>query len=156
MEGIVHARDRRNRDPDCTGGRAAGDRNHGEDASFGRVDARTATDAWAVGSSGDADYGIRDTLIQRWNGIGFETVASPNTDRAVNLLTGISTLSATEAWAVGFTRNGDFGSEFLSRTLVERWNGDGWRTVDSPDPKPLRDGRSRQQRAVRRPCHLLP
>jgi hypothetical protein len=110
--------------------------NAGRDRMLGRVDARTSSDAWAVGSYGAADFGVRHTLIERWDGSSFEIVPSPDSSRPVNLLTGISTLSSQQAWAVGFSRTGDFASEHLSKTLIERWNGSTWAVVRSPNPDP--------------------
>lgn len=41
-------------------------------------------------------------------------------------LSSVAATSASNVWAVGYTRNG--------RTLIERWNGTAWNRVSSPSP----------------------
>jgi hypothetical protein len=92
------------------------------------VSAASATDAWAVGykcsnavcSEPDLTYG---TLTEHWNGTTWSTVASPNPDSS-DQLTGVSAVSATDAWAVGNAVSGG--------TFILHWNGSKWSTT--PDP----------------------
>jgi hypothetical protein len=93
------------------------------------VSAVSATDAWAVGytcsntecSEPDLTYG---TLIEHWNGVTWSTVASPDPSPG-DQLTGVSAVSATDAWAVG--------NESSGRTLILHWNGSKWSTTPAPD-----------------------
>src|SRR5215469_8822014 len=82
------------------------------------VAATSATNAWAVGSTGS---GI---LTVRWNGTAWTQVASPAP--AGSSLSGVAATSATNAWAVGSTGSG--------KTLIVRWNGTAWTQVPSPSP----------------------
>jgi len=82
------------------------------------VAATSATNAWAVGSTGSGK-----ALIVRWNGAAWTQVASPAP--ASSNLSGVAATSATNAWAVGSTSSG---------TLILRWNGTAWTQVPSPSP----------------------
>jgi len=93
------------------------------------VAARTANDAWAVGS---ANYD-RETLIEHWDGTGWSRVPSPNPSGIVILLEGIAVLSPTNAWAVGISSHLTTGGADI-RTLIEHWNGASWKIVPSPNP----------------------
>jgi hypothetical protein len=91
------------------------------------VSAASASDAWAVGhyvNTADHD----STLTLHWNGRKWSKVASPNPGIQSNDLLGVSTLTPTDAWAVG-----DMDTVAL-RTVVLRWNGKAWRQVASPHP----------------------
>jgi len=57
-------------------------------------------------------------------------VPSPSPSSAGNALSGVAAISATDAWAVGYTIDkGD-----VKHTLIEHWNGKAWERVSSPDP----------------------
>ncbi|HZS15904.1 MAG TPA: hypothetical protein VFC09_15015 [Candidatus Dormibacteraeota bacterium] len=56
-------------------------------------------------------------------------VASPNGGAGINLLQGVSCVTASDCWAVGSTFNAG-----AYRTIVEHDAGDGWRLVDGPNP----------------------
>ncbi|MCA1727652.1 MAG: hypothetical protein LC722_08405, partial [Actinobacteria bacterium] len=97
------------------------------------VSALGATSAWAVGSMEDSSV-FSKTVIQRWNGSTWSTVASPNPGRtcglnAGNQLHGVEAISATDAWAVG-----SFYDCSLYKTLAVRWNGTRWVRVATPNP----------------------
>jgi hypothetical protein len=57
----------------------------------------SATDAWAVGSSGSIGS---QTLIAHWDGTRWSKVPSPNL-AAINHLTGVDATSPADIWAVG-------------------------------------------------------
>ena len=57
-------------------------------------------------------------------------VSSPNDGPASNVLTGVSAVSPTEVWAVGYTVIGDQ----VEKTLAMRWSGREWSIVPSPNP----------------------
>ena len=92
------------------------------------VAAVSATDIWAVGSSGSQSSGGQ-TLIEQWNGAQWQIVQSPSPGTDYNTLTGVAAVSANNVWAVGWQAN--LG---VSQTLVEHWNGTKWSVVKSPSP----------------------
>jgi hypothetical protein len=74
---------------------------------------------WAAGHY--LDNGAEFTLTERWNGQKWTVVPSPNPAGITSdYLYGVSTLSATAAWATGY----DFGSS--DQALAETWNGQKW------------------------------
>jgi len=98
------------------------------------VSARSPSDAWAVGSFFPAQF-TQKTLILRWNGTSWARVVSANRGGSgdFNLLSGVSALSPSNAWAVG---NTFFGAPDVQKTLIQRWNGNAWSLVPSPNPGP--------------------
>jgi hypothetical protein len=93
------------------------------------VSARSATDAWAVGSFSNGS--ALQTLVLHWNGTRWTRVPSPNPGGNSNddALTGVAARSPGDAWAVGWFYN-DTGQ----RTLIEHWDGERWARVHSPNP----------------------
>jgi hypothetical protein len=105
--------------------------------------------AWAVGYYGNAGEGVIQAgaglarpgrrvsglfdhlLIEKWNGTAWKRVAVPNPGRrgADSWLYGVTAASGTSAWAVGSYVKGT-----VQRTLVEHWNGAGWKRVASTNP----------------------
>jgi hypothetical protein len=107
---------------------------------FTGVSARTATDAWAVGTA--ASTTNNKTYAAHWNGTGWSTVPTPNPSSscqdgniqwAGNRLNAVAAVSANDVWAVG---NGCY----QMKTLVERWDGTGWKIVASPSFRTGADG----------------
>jgi hypothetical protein len=93
------------------------------------VSAVSATDAWAVGSYQNSSGTL--PLIERWNGTAWKAVTAPVPSKATGAdLLGVSAVSATDAWAVGYydESSGD------NVPLTEHWNGTAWKTVTAPDP----------------------
>jgi hypothetical protein len=97
--------------------------------AFKGVSSASAADAWAVGEISGTNRTIL-TLVARWDGSGWTQVPSPSPGgaNAGSFLTGVSAVSASDAWAVGY-----YGTFGLS-TLVLRWDGSGWTQVPSPNP----------------------
>ena len=91
------------------------------------IDCVSASLCWAVGYY---DTGVAyQTLVLRWNGATWTVADSPNTDTTrENRVWGVSCAAADECWAVG--RHFD-GTAYL--TLTERWDGNAWSIVDSPN-----------------------
>src|SRR4029077_13428902 len=57
-------------------------------------------------------------------------VASPNSSATeFNFLNGVSCVSASDCWAVGYYQSGLLST----RTLIEHWDGTSWSIVTSPD-----------------------
>lgn len=86
----------------------------------------SAHDCWAVGIyTGQQEQ----ALAMRWDGASWSLVPIPSSGPDLaNVLTGVSCLSWTECWAVGYQRE----STWLI-TLIERWDGEEWRIVPSPN-----------------------
>lgn len=87
------------------------------------------TNAWAVGSvtSGSSSVGNRP-LIEHWDGTAWGQSAAPALSTSVSAtLTAVSASSATDAWAVGYTR---FNRSTFT-TLGFHWNGSAWTNVTS-------------------------
>jgi hypothetical protein len=68
--------------------------------SLGGVAATSASNAWAVGSTGSNT--AAKTMIVRWNGTAWARVPTP-TPAGGAYLSGVTATSATSAWAVGQT-----------------------------------------------------
>ena len=92
----------------------------------------SATSCVAVGSQGDSSALVYRTLAESWNGSSWTVVPSPSDGPALNFLSSVACVSATDCTAVGHWVTGGTESEF--RTLVETWNGVGWAFVPSPRP----------------------
>ena len=60
---------------------------------------------------------------------GALAAARPSGMPANGTLYGVTALSSSNAWAVGFSFNGTAG-----QTMIEHWNGSSWRLVASPNP----------------------
>ena len=85
----------------------------------------------AVGSN-VGTYGTG--LIERWNGTSWSIVGNPKPTYATDTgLLGVSCVSAINCTAVG---RYFLGESSPSKTLVERWNGTGWRIVGSANRYP--------------------
>lgn len=90
------------------------------------VSAVSLDDAWAVGYqdvTGGANF---QPLVEHWNGVDWTVVPSPDLPGDNNQLYSVSAVSATDAWAVGFS-----GPD----PLVQRWNGIEW-ILQEPAPGP--------------------
>ena len=92
------------------------------------VAARTASDAWAVGTFRSPSSTAFKTLIEHFDGTSWQVVPSPNAGPSYNELNAVSADSSTDAWTVGFKFSGS-----ADRTLIERWNGATWSVVPSPN-----------------------
>lgn len=92
------------------------------------VVARSATDAWAVGSYTASDHTFR-TLIAHWDGAAWTVASSPD---EWGELSGVAAVSARDVRAVGYHLIGAEGSAQLG--IVERWNGAVWSVAESPTP----------------------
>lgn len=103
----------------------------GENSYLLSVSCTSASDCWAVGYYQGPS--AQSTLIERWNGTSWAIVTSPNTSPTQdNVLAGVTCVSASDCWAVGYYYS---GSAF--QTLLERWNGSSWSIVTSPNTSPL-------------------
>jgi hypothetical protein len=93
------------------------------------VVALSANDIWAVGYSESNNNAYRHTLIEHWNGTSWQIVATPNPGTVYDVLGGVTAVSASNLWAVGYYTN----TNGIERTLIEQWNGSRWQVVASPN-----------------------
>jgi len=90
---------------------------------------------WAVGSWSAG--GINQTAAEHWDGHQWTVVPTPNPKGEDDELFGVSALSATDAWAVGFdagvASSSQGGAAVNSDTsLIEHWDGTHWRALEPP------------------------
>jgi hypothetical protein len=99
------------------------------------VSASSPSSAWAVGyrcvPGCTASSVVLRTLILHWTGSAWAEVASPDPGSTERLLSGVSALSSSSAWAVGQYRTASGGN----KTLALGWNGSRWVQVASPSPE---------------------
>lgn len=93
----------------------------------------SATDVTAVGFLNDAANQRVLTLVEHWDGAKWKVVTSPNQSTsagALNTLRGVSAISGTDLYAVGFFEDTATGGQH--QTLVEHFDGASWTIVSSP------------------------
>jgi hypothetical protein len=100
-------------------------------ASLSAVTELSSTDVWAVGDGGEPDLSV----VLHWDGTSWTRQPSPSPGGTatadISHLNGVSALSATDAWAVGFY--GHNTAQFVvSKPLVLHWNGTAWTQTASP------------------------
>jgi len=83
------------------------------------IDAASAHDIWAVGSSSPGGLRTRPRA-EHWNGTRWRTVPVPG--RSGEFLRAVAALSPRDVWAVGAKNRGP---------LVEHWNGFAWKPITS-------------------------
>ena len=94
------------------------------------VTCTSTSDCWAVGAYATNDLTVR-TLILHWDGQAWSLVSSPNDGpRPWNGLNGVTCVSPSECWAVGFN------TDSIAKTLILRWDGSSWERVASPNTGP--------------------
>ena len=99
------------------------------------VQAVSPTDVTAVGFIRDSAAQRTLTLIEHWDGIKWKVVPSPNQGQAagdLNILTGVTEVSATDLYAAGYFENASTGGQH--RTLVQHFDGVSWKIIPSPAP----------------------
>ena len=84
---------------------------------------------WAVGDYWDTNSTFQP-LIEVWNDNSWSVVPNPNLGTTDNLLSGVTSLSAHNVWAVGVSNDISAG---LEQTLTEKWNGTSWNVISSPN-----------------------
>jgi len=104
-------------------------------AVLSKISAVSATDIWAVGTT-TAIQGtsvVRFTLAMHYNGTAWSIVKTVNTAEPTGL-SGVTAISATNAWAVGtgFNNVHDTSATVADKAVIEHWNGTAWSTVASP------------------------
>ncbi|MBC5800478.1 MAG: hypothetical protein GIW94_10985 [Candidatus Eremiobacteraeota bacterium] len=113
-------------------------------SDFRSVTAVSSNDVWAVGSKTPFNANSPQlTLVEHWNGARWSVVSSPNMGPQghTNWLFGVTALSSTDLWAVGYWIPAGTGG---GRSLFEHWNGKAWTTQPGPpaleSPRNPREG----------------
>ena len=96
------------------------------------VRAIASNNVWAVGYAYAISGKPAHTLIEHWTGSSWSVVASPNKGTDNNLLSSVSSISASDIWTVGFYVTTS-GGVSVAKTLTEHWNGSAWSVVGSPN-----------------------
>jgi hypothetical protein len=106
-------------------------------AVLSSISAVSATDIWAVGTTTaiqNASKAVtRFTLAMHYNGTAWSIVTTANTAEPTGL-SGVTAISATNAWAVGngFNNVHDTSASVANKAVIEHWNGTAWSIVASP------------------------
>ncbi|HJT80809.1 MAG TPA: hypothetical protein VJ719_06400 [Chthoniobacterales bacterium] len=91
----------------------------------------SGADCWLAGyyypNENTADV---QTLVEHWNGTSWAIVPSPNLGPTNSQFSAISCVSSSQCWAVGY---GTTNTNPNNRTLIERWDGNAWTLVPSPN-----------------------
>jgi hypothetical protein len=94
------------------------------------VDARTSSDAWAVGYVQPVGVGPFVPIALHWNGAAWATTTVPQQGKGT-LLWGVSASRADDVWAVGeFFRPGYHGG---SQATALHWDGTAWTPTTVPN-----------------------
>jgi hypothetical protein len=93
------------------------------------VSAFNKNHAWAVGYYFNSSSGGYQTLAEQWDGSSWAIVPSPNSGSGNNFLYGVAPGPGNgNYWTVGIG-SGSSGTQ----TLTERWHGNSWNIVPSPN-----------------------
>lgn len=87
------------------------------------VAAVSASDIWAVGYSESTLNVLPHALIEHWNGTKWSIVPAARGGSFISNLTGVTAVSSTDVWAVGYTLMNHYA------LLTEHWNGSQWSVV---------------------------
>lgn len=100
------------------------------DSRFSSVTAVSSSDVWAVGYEvPNVKHEHHYTLVEHWDGARWSRIPSPNIGQYDNWLQGVTALSSTDVWAVGY----DFGTAGNGLfSLFEHWDGAAWRLAAGP------------------------
>ncbi len=99
----------------------------------------SATSCWAVGYTRGAYPAPELNQVLHWNGTHWSQASTPQPGGTSNgdtnelgiLGGGVTCVSASSCWAVGFTQNGS-GTPQLNQVM--HWNGATWNQVSTPEP----------------------
>jgi hypothetical protein len=99
------------------------------------VQAVSSSDVTAVGFIRDSATQRTLTLIERWDGVQWKVIPSPNQGQAagdLNILNGITEVSPTDLYAAGYFEDAATGGQH--RTMVQHFDGASWKIIPSPAP----------------------
>jgi hypothetical protein len=99
------------------------------------TDFAAGTDGWAVGSAGVSLQGTGvDALTEHWNGQSWQVVPSLSLGNSNEALTGVTSTSASNAWAVGW--HDPYGTVRV-HGLMLHWNGQQWSVTQDANQSPI-------------------
>jgi hypothetical protein len=102
----------------------------GENSMFGM--AAAGPDAvWMVGREKDLTTGKYRTITERWDGLTWSVVPSPNANELTNHLQAVAARLPEDVWAVGRYLIHD--PRPIHLTLTMHWDGTAWTLVPSPN-----------------------
>jgi hypothetical protein len=104
------------------------------DNELSGIAAEDANHAWAIGFSQNHASGNYATLIERWNGGSWSVVASPDPGNISNFLSGVTSVDAQNAWAVGASSYQN-DSSTGTNALIVHWDGSSWAVVPHSQPE---------------------
>nr|HET6904716.1 hypothetical protein [Ktedonobacteraceae bacterium] len=101
--------------------------NYNTFSMFNAINAASANDVWAVGSSWDAtdDSGNQSTLIEHWDGFQWSVISSPSPGND-DWLNAVIAVSSTDVKAVGAVSTNSYA-------LAEHWDGTQWTYASPPN-----------------------
>jgi hypothetical protein len=102
----------------------------GATSEFDAVKAFSASDAWAVGTTGSSISG--QTLAMHFNGSAWSQSPTPSPGTRDNILTSVAGSGPNDVWAVGYFRNQPYGNR-IRQPMTLHWNGAAWSQVPSPE-----------------------
>src|SRR5580693_7027956 len=95
----------------------------------------SANDIWAVGDFVENDTNLDFNLFEHWHGTAWTATTVQVADNSFESLSGASTDTTNDAWAVGFSTPG-IPEEVATLTLILHWDGTSWKVVPSPNVGP--------------------
>ncbi|HJP65730.1 MAG TPA: hypothetical protein VKA30_05435 [Actinomycetota bacterium] len=95
------------------------------------IDGNGPNDLWTVGWAFDEPNQQIQMLLAHWNGSAWTAAPSPSPLGSAHFGTAVTTISPTDAWAVG--------NDSLEENISAHWNGSQWTLVPTPS---LHDGLS--------------
>ena len=93
------------------------------------VAAVSPSDIWAVGYTESSFDVLPHALIEHWNGSQWSIVPAARLGSAYSNLTGVTAVSSTDVWAVGYAIVNN-----QHALLTEHWNGSQWSMVKAAPP----------------------
>lgn len=94
------------------------------------IAATSTSDIWAVGVLNSTTVTNNRSLVLHWDGASWLHVPGPDVPNAASQLYAVSTLSSTDAWAVGSYSGAS--TNYFEQPLAGRWNGGFWSPVPTP------------------------
>ncbi|GAB2780640.1 hypothetical protein [Amycolatopsis magusensis] len=98
----------------------------GVSGQFQAIAASATDQVWAVGGSWRSGVGGGRSLIERWDGTAWSGTPADDVPDADNVLFGVASVGATDAWAVGSASRG------RAEPVAQHWDGVRWTRVPLP------------------------
>lgn len=117
--------------PPVSGGCSGPTRDHfPKDSALNDVVVTGRCSAWAVGNF-RTSTAATSALIEHWGGSSWRQIQAPG-PQTNTVLFAVAAPQSDDVWAVGIQHD---ATQRHARTLIDHWNGKGWVTVPSPNPK---------------------